>query len=386
MGVREIGRNEGYGEVPQQKQSKIEKKSTTFEQRRAKYMRFAVTGLTLLGVGAIRGACAESSNQAKQVAENMQLSVYQNQVEGHVPSLQQMQDAQRWYEEKGLPFGPVSEEAQGASREGTSQAKKDLSNSQEARGLSMKKKVRVDIHSGKKTASAETSQSTIEAPQAEQGKGKGYPMSSKEQIATLRAAIEELQTNPNPNPVLIEHARKLLTESRRQPSEQEGGSERRRLNVPPNPLCLDVSQSGGYSEVQKLKQLPGDGTERVFDVLPIVQNNCNEQADHVTFVVQAKMHCPEQYWPWWPGGTEGIDNKQYTRDGKDENLSKKQTTGADKGLEDYAVCGTYDGPILFTNDPDQLTATVTAYAIGHDSNKNLQSPPVTIDLLKGGTT
>ena len=86
MGLEKIGRNTGAEKSSEVgRQRKAEKKSTTFEQRRAKYMPFFVTGLTLMGAGAIGAVCAESSNQVKELADRMQHS-YKSLAEGYVPS------------------------------------------------------------------------------------------------------------------------------------------------------------------------------------------------------------------------------------------------------------------------------------------------------------
>jgi hypothetical protein len=122
------------------KQSKEEKKSTTSRQRAIKALGVATAAL-LFSDQMIRATGAESSNQAKEVADRMRLSVYQNQAEGYVPSPQQIEQARRWYEERGLPFDSPPDAAHGTSKEGTSQAAEKLSNLRETRGIHLKKKV-----------------------------------------------------------------------------------------------------------------------------------------------------------------------------------------------------------------------------------------------------
>jgi hypothetical protein len=140
MPLGEIRKNTDTEEVSQKKQSKAEKKSTTPRQRAIKALGVATAAL-LFSDQMIRATGAESSNQAKEVADRMRLSVYQNQAEGYVPSPQQIEQARRWYEERGLPFDSPPDAAQGTSKEGTSQAAEKLSNLRETRGIHLKKKV-----------------------------------------------------------------------------------------------------------------------------------------------------------------------------------------------------------------------------------------------------
>jgi hypothetical protein len=78
-------------------------------------------------------------------------------------------------------------------REETSQPAENLSSSREARGIRLKKKVRLasslDSRLRKMTPSEETSQSTMETHQGEQDKNRGmeHLSSKKEKIANLRA-------------------------------------------------------------------------------------------------------------------------------------------------------------------------------------------------------
>ncbi len=190
MGLEKIGRNTGAEKSSEVgRQRKAEKKSTTFEQRRAKYMPFFVTGLTLMGAGAIGAVCAESSNQVKELADRMQHS-YKSLAEGYVPSPQQVEQTERWYQEKmkNVPFyfeGPKEVPA----REETSQP-------------------------------GEISPSTMETHQGEQDKDKGKePLSSNEKKMKI---VQDLMNKIETDPEAREHAKKLLAE-RRQLKEQESG-------------------------------------------------------------------------------------------------------------------------------------------------------------------
>jgi beta-glucanase (GH16 family) len=205
------------------KQSKTEKKSATFEQRRAKYMPFVFTTLTLMGAKAVEATSVESSNQVKELADRMQRS-YKSLAEGYVPSHQQIEQAERWYQEqmKNVPFYYGPKEAQGTSSEETSQPAENLSSSREARGIRLKKKVRLasslDSRLKKVTPGEEISQSTMETHQGEQDKDKGKepPSSNDKKIKIVQDMIEKVKTDPEAR----EHARKLLAE-RRQLKEQE---------------------------------------------------------------------------------------------------------------------------------------------------------------------
>lgn len=165
------------------------------------------------------------------------------------------------------------------AQQGRYENETSLSGPKEARGFRVKK-VRVDIRSRKMTTSAETSQSTKEPHQGEQDKGIEHPASYEEQIANLRAAMEELKANRNPNPELTERARKLLAESQ-QPSEQETRQARRRLDTPDN-QCLDISQTQISANSTRAVANP-DGYGLELDIQGVLQNNCGSQVSDVHY-------------------------------------------------------------------------------------------------------
>jgi predicted nucleic acid-binding Zn-ribbon protein len=176
----EIRRNTDIEKVSQRKQSKSEKNSATFRQRGIRVLGVATAAL-LLSDQMIRVAGTESRSQVKELADRMQRSS-NNPPNLYVPPAQEMEQTMKLVQElenSSISFRYGPKDAQGPSSE-------------------------------------ETSQAAMETHQGGQDKGMEPPMSYEKEMATLRAAIEELQINPNPNPELIGQARKLLAESRQQ--------------------------------------------------------------------------------------------------------------------------------------------------------------------------
>ena len=199
------------------------------------------------------------NNQAKEVANRMPRSLYQNQTEGYAPPVKEMERTMKLVQELENPstsfrYGP--KETQGISREGTSQAAK-------------------------------------ETHQEGQDKGKEHLTSKEKQIATLQAAIEELKANHNPNPELIEYARKLPAESR-MPSEQKSNEiERRELNVPRTPCLQWVPPLVGKGTLTDIT-LPGGVTGQgvLVDYEFNILNTCQDAINNVYFSIEESYNCP----------------------------------------------------------------------------------------------
>ena len=193
-------------------------------------MPFFFTTLTLIGAKAAEATSVESSsNQVKELADRMQRS-YKSLAEGYVPSPQQIEQAKRWYEERGLPFDSLPDDAQGTSREETSKPAEKLSSSRESRGIPLKKKVKVklpDSRSRKIAPGEEIVPFTMEIHQGEQDKDKGKEPLKLEDVnmASVQARKEEVKASQE----ALERVVKLVAE-RRQLKEQESSVPRRKLD------------------------------------------------------------------------------------------------------------------------------------------------------------
>jgi hypothetical protein len=221
-------------------QSKQEKKSETSEQRlwrNTRLLKAVGTGLMLGMAGMVEATSGEGSNQVTELA---------NQHSSKLPefSLQQAMQEERRLQEKmsNFPFhfnGP--EEV--ASREETSRQAEDLSSLREARGLSLKKKVKVklpDSRSRKMASGKETPQSRMETHQGEQDKDKGKGPSE----TSLKAEKPQQRSSLNANPEVRQQLKKLNDKQVRERSLLESNPENacRRLNLAPDSLTYTYTQ------------------------------------------------------------------------------------------------------------------------------------------------
>lgn len=203
----------------------------------------------------IRATAAESSNPVKELADRMQR--FPNQTpEAYVPPAQEMERTMKLVQELENPstsfrYGP--KETQGTSREGTSQTAE-------------------------------------ETHQEGQDKGTEHRTSSQEQMERMRAVMEELKANPNPNPELRERARKMLAESRQLTEHKSSETERRRLDTP-DKQCLDISHTQiNANHVRGVANPDGYGLE--LDIQGVLQNNCGSQVSDVHYNMNVQLDCP----------------------------------------------------------------------------------------------
>jgi len=175
---------------------------------------------------------------------------YKSRAEGYVPSPQQLEQAKRWYEERGLHFDPPPEEAQGTSRE-------------------------------------EISQSTMETHQAE--KGRDHLSSKREMIETLRSVMDKLnEKRAREQRLLLERdseilaARTLLSDKQstcHDPCSETPASvdciKQCETNVSSDPsACLDVSISDVLAKVEPVSGLPAPNQQVRLNYTLSVQNHC----------------------------------------------------------------------------------------------------------------
>jgi hypothetical protein len=374
MGIRETGRNEDAEKASQNKQNKADTKSkTTFEDRRRNCLGVAMAAL-LASSGMIKVVSAESSSsQVKELVESIQHSTYESLAKGYVPSPQQMEQAKRWYEERGMSFDSPPDDARRPSREETSQAAENLPSLREPRGIRLKpKKVRLalDSRSRKMTPSGEIS--PTHQGEQDKNKGKEHFTSDEKQIEIVRAVMKKAETNPKAR----EHARQLL--ERWQSKEQESSVPRRELEPPDNTkVCLDVQGSNFEKEVLSPtpEGIPGQAVRAEFFLN--VKNKCNEQADHADFIVTVAGTCPL-------GSSPSFNEAQAYRNTKPSSIPAGGQAGQESALFAVGECLILENGVPINSvPPASFTATVLAEAIGHDSNKDLQSVGKFMNLLNG---
>ncbi len=228
MGLEKIERNTGAEKSSEvDKRSKVEKANETSNWRLWRNTRLLYNvGKTVLITGLLASRMIEAtnveSNQATELTDRMRHS-YNNPPEAYDFSPQQVERAERWYQEKMNNVSFYFEAPkEGPSSKEISQPVENLSSAQEARGIRLKKKVRLasslDSRLKKVTLGGEISQSTMETHQGEQDKDKGKePLSSNEKkMKIVQDMMEKVRTDPEARV----HARRLLAE-RRQLKEQE---------------------------------------------------------------------------------------------------------------------------------------------------------------------
>ena len=295
MPFRETKRNtdaEKASEVGKQRKADTQP-STTFEQRCARYMPFLITTLTLGGARVIEAVSVAESNNVTALPDRMRHATSKSLPGPDVPLVKVMPEA------VSLPGGSTSSE-------NIRQLWPRLSEAME-KHFAESNHPSTSLRDGPKeaqgTSREETSQSTMETHQGEKGRD---PLSSHgEMIETLRSVIDKLNEKQVRERSLLERAseipaaRMLLTDE--QSTCQDPCSDTpasldciKQCTTPvanDASSCLDVSLSDVIAKLEPAPGLPAPHQQIRLNYTLSVLNTCTQTVKDVEYQVHGAGKC-----------------------------------------------------------------------------------------------